>query len=67
MTVGRCVVVWCVCVQVVVPMPFPEYTSRRVHVAEWLEGEKLSQSTADDVQVRADRGRRGTQHLAGSS
>ena len=28
---------------------FPEYTSRRVHVAEWIEGEKLSQSTADDV------------------
>ncbi|EJK77128.1 hypothetical protein THAOC_01061 [Thalassiosira oceanica] len=28
---------------------FPEYTSRRVHVAEWIDGEKLSQSTADDV------------------
>lgn len=27
----------------------PEYTSRRVHVAEWIEGEKLSQSKADDV------------------
>lgn len=36
--------------QVVVPRNFPEYTSRKVHVAEWLNGEKLSQSQADDVQ-----------------
>ena len=34
---------------VVIPTNYPEYTSRRVHVAEWIEGEKLSQSTADDV------------------
>lgn len=34
---------------VVIPSNFPEYTSRRVHVAEWVYGEKLSQSTADDV------------------
>lgn len=34
---------------VVIPGNFPEYTSRRVHVAEWVDGEKLSQSTADDV------------------
>ena len=34
---------------VVIPGNFPEYTSRRVHVAEWIDGEKLSQSTADDV------------------
>jgi len=34
---------------VVIPDNFPRYTSRRVHVAEWIEGEKLSQSTADDV------------------
>jgi len=34
---------------VVVPKNYPQYTSRRVHVAEWIEGEKLSQSTADDV------------------
>jgi aarF domain-containing kinase len=34
---------------VVIPGTFPEYTSRRVHVAEWIDGEKLSQSTADDV------------------
>ena len=27
----------------------PEYTSRRVHVAEWIDGEKLSSSKADDV------------------
>ena len=34
---------------VVIPNNYPQYTSRRVHVAEWIEGEKLSQSTADDV------------------
>eukprot|EP00579_Thalassiosira_antarctica_P012386 CAMPEP_0201913594 /NCGR_PEP_ID=MMETSP0903-20130614/3998_1 /ASSEMBLY_ACC=CAM_ASM_000552 /TAXON_ID=420261 /ORGANISM="Thalassiosira antarctica, Strain CCMP982" /LENGTH=807 /DNA_ID=CAMNT_0048448827 /DNA_START=149 /DNA_END=2572 /DNA_ORIENTATION=+ len=34
---------------VVIPKNFPEYTSRRVHVAEWIDGEKLSQSTNDDV------------------
>jgi len=34
---------------VVIPDNFPEFTSRRVHVAEWVDGEKLSQSTADDV------------------
>ena len=34
---------------VVIPKNFPKYTSRRVHVAEWIDGEKLSQSTADDV------------------
>lgn len=34
---------------VVIPDNYPEYTSRRVHVADWIEGEKLSQSTADDV------------------
>lgn len=34
---------------VVIPGNFPEYTSRRVHVAEWIDGEKLSASTADDV------------------
>merc|ERR1719223_1605431 len=34
---------------VVIPDNFPGYTSRRVHVAEWIEGEKLSQSKADDV------------------
>jgi len=34
---------------VVIPDNFPEYTSRRVHVAEWVDGEKLSQSKADDV------------------
>lgn len=35
--------------RVVVPKNFPEYCSRKVHVAEWLEGEKLSQSGASDV------------------
>jgi aarF domain-containing kinase len=34
---------------VVIPKNYPDYTSRRVHVAEWIEGEKLSQSKADDV------------------
>jgi aarF domain-containing kinase len=36
--------------QVVVPKPFPAYCSRKVHTAQWIEGEKLSQSTAADVQ-----------------
>lgn len=35
--------------RVVIPKNFPEYCTRKVHVAEWLEGEKLSQSQADDV------------------
>merc|ERR1719421_1465177 len=35
--------------RVKIPGCFPDYTTRRVHVAEWVEGEKLSQSTADDV------------------
>jgi len=34
---------------VVIPENYPEFTARRVHVAEWIEGEKLSQSQADDV------------------
>merc|ERR1719424_2568673 len=34
---------------VVIPKNYPKYTRRRVHVAEWVDGEKLSQSTADDV------------------
>eukprot|EP00953_Heterococcus_sp_UTEX-ZZ885_P003977 2647-Heterococcus_DN1.PRE.1 len=45
----------CVCVylylpkQVVVPFNYPEFTARRVFTAEWIDGEKLSQSKADDV------------------
>ncbi len=35
---------------IVVPMNYPEWTTRKVFVTEWIEGEKLSQSTADDVQ-----------------
>eukprot|EP01025_Chloroclados_australasicus_P040545 TRINITY_DN423_c0_g2_i11.p2 TRINITY_DN423_c0_g2~~TRINITY_DN423_c0_g2_i11.p2 ORF type:complete len:776 (+),score=103.02 TRINITY_DN423_c0_g2_i11:149-2329(+) len=35
--------------QVVVPETFMEYTSRKVLTTGWLEGEKLSQSTASDV------------------
>lgn len=34
---------------VVIPGNFPEFTARKVHVAEWIEGEKLSASKADDV------------------
>jgi aarF domain-containing kinase len=35
--------------QVVVPKTYHEYTSRRVLTTAWLDGEKLSQSQADDV------------------
>ncbi|KAH8048978.1 hypothetical protein JL722_12214 [Aureococcus anophagefferens] len=35
--------------RVLIPKNYPRWTTRRVHVAEWVEGEKLSQSTADDV------------------
>lgn len=35
--------------QVVVPKTYQELTSRRVLTTAWVEGEKLSQSTADDV------------------
>jgi len=35
--------------RVAVPTNFPEYCTRKVHVAEWIEGEKLSQSGAADV------------------
>jgi len=35
--------------QVIVPKTYDRYTSRRVLVSEWIEGEKLAQSTASDV------------------
>lgn len=35
--------------QVVVPITYSEYTSRRVLTTQWLDGEKLSQSKANDV------------------
>jgi len=41
---------------VVIPENYPEYTSRRVHVAEWIDGEKLSQSSADDVSALVNLG-----------
>ena len=41
---------------VVIPRNYPKYTTRRVHVAEWIEGEKLSQSTADDVSALVNLG-----------
>jgi aarF domain-containing kinase len=34
---------------VVIPDNFHEYTPQRVHVTAWIDGEKLSKSTADDV------------------
>jgi len=34
---------------VVIPGNYPEFTARRVHTAEWIDGEKLSQSTEDNV------------------
>jgi len=34
---------------VVIPTNYPAYTARRVHTAEWIDGEKLSQSRATDV------------------
>ncbi|KAK9804220.1 hypothetical protein WJX72_001850 [[Myrmecia] bisecta] len=35
--------------QVVVPVTYAEFTSRKVLCVSWIEGEKLSQSRADDV------------------
>jgi aarF domain-containing kinase len=35
--------------QVVVPRTYAEFTRRKVITSEWIDGEKLSQSTADDV------------------
>jgi len=35
--------------RVVIPKNYPQYCTRKVHVAAWLEGEKLSQSQADDI------------------
>jgi hypothetical protein len=41
---------WSGCeLQVVVPSTYSELTSRRVLTVSWLDGEKLSQSKADDV------------------
>ena len=34
---------------VLIPRNYPELTARRVHTAQWITGEKLSQSNADDV------------------
>jgi aarF domain-containing kinase len=35
---------------IIIPRNYPELTTRRVFVTEWIDGEKLSQSTAGDVQ-----------------
>eukprot|EP00933_Yihiella_yeosuensis_P004421 TRINITY_DN108794_c0_g1_i1.p1 TRINITY_DN108794_c0_g1~~TRINITY_DN108794_c0_g1_i1.p1 ORF type:complete len:890 (-),score=171.20 TRINITY_DN108794_c0_g1_i1:204-2840(-) len=37
--------------RVVIPKNYAQYCSRKVHVAEWVEGEKLSQSQAGDVRT----------------
>lgn len=41
---------------VVIPRNYPAFTSRRVHVAEWVDGEKLSQSTATDTRALVNLG-----------
>lgn len=35
--------------QVVVPKTYHKYTARKVLTTQWIEGEKLSQSTESDV------------------
>lgn len=35
--------------QVVIPATYQKYTSRKVLTTQWIDGEKLSQSTASDV------------------
>lgn len=42
--------------RVVIPKNYPSVTTRRVHVAEWVEGEKLSQSKANDVNALVNLG-----------
>lgn len=49
--------------QVVVPFNYPEFTTRRVFVSEWIDGEKLSQSKADDVQDLVNVGVTACQYL----
>jgi aarF domain-containing kinase len=34
---------------IVIPKPYPAYTTRRVLCTQWMEGEKLSESRAEDV------------------
>ena len=46
---GACFSVQVADLQVVVPRTYAEFTTRRVLTCEWIEGEKLSQSRADDV------------------
>lgn len=41
---------------VVIPKNYPDFTSRRVHTAQWVDGEKLSQSTAGDVSALVNLG-----------
>jgi aarF domain-containing kinase len=35
---------------IIIPRNYPDLTTRKVFVTEWIDGEKLSQSTAGDVQ-----------------
>lgn len=41
---------------VVVPLPFPQYCTKRVHVAEWIEGIKLATRAPWDADLRRDWG-----------
>ena len=41
---------------VLIPKNYPNYTARRVHTAQWIDGEKLSQSTANDVSALVNLG-----------
>lgn len=40
--------------QVVVPKPFPDYCSRKVHTAQWIEGEKVSRQPRRDTTDKAN-------------
>lgn len=41
---------------IIVPQAYPELTSRRVLTCEWVDGEKLAESKADDVRSLVDLG-----------
>jgi len=41
---------------VVIPLPVPAYTSRRVHTAQWVEGVKLSQAGTSDLSALVNLG-----------
>ena len=41
---------------VLIPRNYPEYTARKVLTCQWIDGEKLSQSKADDVSALVNLG-----------